>query len=77
MTGHEGVPRQLAYVEAIPKTNVKLFVPSDLGFGVDEVGMKIPAFKNKAAVEKAAKEGGIPMTLVYVGGMAESSLSAG
>ncbi|KAN0098993.1 NAD(P)-binding protein [Hyaloscypha variabilis] len=77
LVGHEGVRRQLAFVKAIPKTSVKLFVPSDLGFRVDEQGQQIPVFKNKDEVEKAAKDADIPTTLIWPGGMAESTLSMG
>jgi hypothetical protein len=52
-------------------------VPSDLGFRVDEQGLEIPVFKNKDEVEKAAKDTGIPTTLIWPGGMAESTLSMG
>jgi hypothetical protein len=52
-------------------------VPSDLGFRVDEQGQQIPVFKNKDEVEKAAKDADMPTTLIWPGGMAESTLSMG
>ena len=68
LVGHEGVSRQLAFAKAIPSTNVKLFVPSDLGIKVlDEQGSRVPVNKTKLEVEKAAKKAGIPTTLVQVG----------
>ncbi|KAI2623069.1 NmrA-like family protein [Hypoxylon sp. NC1633] len=77
LAGREGVPKQHAFVKAIPKTNVKLFVPSDLGFRPDEKGLRIPVPKTKDEVEKAAKAAGIPTTVVLVGCFAESGLATG
>ncbi|KAI8627475.1 NAD(P)-binding protein [Xylariaceae sp. FL1651] len=71
----EAVPLQHAFVKAIPSTNVRLFVPSDLGFRVDEHGMRIPVNKAKQDVEDAAKAAGIPTTVVLVGCFTESALA--
>ncbi|KAI1453280.1 NmrA-like family protein [Annulohypoxylon moriforme] len=76
LVGHEGVLRQHAFVKAIPSTNVKLFVPSDLGLQVtDEQGLRVPVNKTKHEVYEAAKKAGIPTTVVQVGCFAESAFS--
>ncbi|KAF3807844.1 Isoflavone reductase-like [Colletotrichum gloeosporioides] len=75
LVGHEGVQRQHGFVKAIPKTNVKLFSPSDLAARYDEQGMRIAVNKNKEEVEKAAKVAGIPTTVVLVGNFAEFALN--
>jgi len=54
---------------------VKLFVPSDLAFRVDEQGLRIPANKTKHEVEEAAKAAGVPTAVVLVGSFTESSLA--
>ncbi|KAI1391576.1 NmrA-like family protein [Hypoxylon trugodes] len=78
LVGHDGVQKQHAFVKAIPKTNVKLFVPSDLGLRVsDEYDLRVPVSKAKYEVEKAAKDAGIPTTVVLVGSLAESTFSIG
>ncbi|KAI0867846.1 NAD(P)-binding protein [Hypoxylon argillaceum] len=71
----EIIPKQHAFIKAIPKTNVKLFVPSDLAFRVDEQGLRIPANKTKREVEEAAKAAGVPTAVVLVGAFTESSLA--
>ena len=73
--GHEGVERQHAFVKAIPHTNVQLFSPSDLAARYDEQGLKIPVNKAKDRVERAAKEAGIPTTVVLTGNFAEFALN--
>ncbi|KAL1305504.1 hypothetical protein AAFC00_002376 [Neodothiora populina] len=75
LVGHEGVDRQQHLVTAISKTNVKLFVPSDLAARYDEQGLRVPVNKKKDDVEKAAKAAGIPVTIVLVGNFAEFSLN--
>ncbi|KAH0428238.1 hypothetical protein CcaCcLH18_09128 [Colletotrichum camelliae] len=75
LVGHEGVQRQHGFLKAIPKTNVKLFSPSDLAARYDEQGMRIAVNKNKDDVEKAAKAAGIPTTVVLVGNFAEFALN--
>ncbi|KAI1135649.1 NmrA-like family protein [Hypoxylon sp. FL0543] len=78
LVGHEGVNRQHAFVKAIPNTNVKLFVPSDLGLRFsDEQALRAPVNKAKYEVEEAAKKAGIPTTVVLIGCCAESTFSIG
>ena len=67
--------RQHAFIKAIPKTNVKLFVPSDLGYRKDEKSARLPAIKAKAEVEQASKDAGIPTTVVLPGNLAESTFA--
>ncbi|KAI0102723.1 NAD(P)-binding protein [Nemania sp. FL0031] len=71
----EVVPKQHSFVKAIPKTNVKLFVPSDLAFRVDAQGLRISANKTKHEVEEAAKAAGVPTAVVLVGAFTESALA--
>jgi hypothetical protein len=71
------VHTELALVKAIPSTDVKLFVPSDLGLGCDEQGARILVQKVKEGVRKAVESAGIPMTVVRPGGLFESSLAVG
>ncbi|WQF76489.1 Putative NmrA-like domain, NAD(P)-binding domain superfamily [Colletotrichum destructivum] len=75
LVGHEGVRRQHGFVKAIPKTNVKLFSPSDLAARYDEQGLRIGVNKEKDEVEKAARAAGIPTTVVLVGNFAEFALN--
>ncbi|KAJ5144597.1 NmrA-like family protein [Penicillium atrosanguineum] len=77
LVGQEGVPRQHGLVKAIPETNVKLFVPSDLAFRCDAQGLRVPINQLKFEVEEAAKKAGIAMTIVLPGFFAESFLSTG
>lgn len=69
------MPSQHAFVKAIPHTNVKLFVPSDLAFRCDEQGLRVPVNRAKDEVEKAAKLAGIPTTVVLVGNFVEPTLA--
>ncbi|KAI0453845.1 NAD(P)-binding protein [Xylaria acuta] len=71
----EVVPKQHNFIKAIPFTNVKLFVPSDLSFRVDEQGLQIPANKAKQEVEDAAKAAGVPTAVLLVGVFTESALA--
>ncbi|KAI0971274.1 NAD(P)-binding protein [Xylaria arbuscula] len=73
--GREAVSAQHGFVKAIPSTNVKLFVPSDLAFRVDAQGLTIPVNKAKQEVENAAKAAGIPTAVVLVGAFTESAIS--
>jgi uncharacterized protein YbjT (DUF2867 family) len=75
LVGHEGVVKQYNFIRAIPKTKVKLFVPSDLGSRVDEERATIPVLRAKAEVEKASKDAGIPTTVVLPGNFVESTFS--
>ncbi|RHZ49036.1 uncharacterized protein CDV56_101560 [Aspergillus thermomutatus] len=72
LVGHEGVTRQLGLVNAIPKTKVRLFVPSDLAARYDEQGLRIPVNHAKDEVERAARAAGIPVTVVLTGNFAEA-----
>ncbi|OJI96488.1 hypothetical protein ASPVEDRAFT_78256 [Aspergillus versicolor CBS 583.65] len=75
LVGHEGVTRQLGLVNAIPKTNVRLFVPSDLAARYDKQGLRIPVNQAKDEVEIAARAAGIPVTVVLTGNFAEFALA--
>ncbi|RAH66348.1 NAD(P)-binding protein [Aspergillus aculeatinus CBS 121060] len=75
LVGHEGVPRQHHLINAIPKTAVQLFVPSELAARYDAQGLRIPVNQAKKAVELAAQAAGIPMTIVLVGNFAEFALA--
>ncbi len=75
LVGHEGVLRQHAFIKAIPKTNVKLFVPSDLGYRKDEFSARVPTIKAKDDVEQASKDAGIPTTVILPGNFAESTFA--
>ncbi|KAH6660820.1 hypothetical protein BKA67DRAFT_549289 [Truncatella angustata] len=77
LLGQKGVPLQHALVKAIPNTNVKLFVPSDLSIRNDEQGMRVDVNKVKDDVEKAAQKAGIPTTVILPACFAESSLATG
>lgn len=73
--GHEGVQRQHAFVKEIPHTHVQLFSPSDLAARYDEQGLQIPVNKAKDEVERAAREAGIPITVILPGNFAEFALN--
>jgi uncharacterized protein YbjT (DUF2867 family) len=75
LVGHGGIPLEHHFVEAIPKTQVKLFVPSDLAARYDAQGNSIPVNRHKSEVEKAAREAGIPTTVVLPGNFAEFALT--
>ncbi|KAI0150617.1 NAD(P)-binding protein [Xylariaceae sp. FL1272] len=74
-TARDGIPKQKAFIQAIPSTDVKLFVPSDLGFKFDDQGLQIVANRTKKEVEDAAKAAGVPITVVWVGCFTESTLA--
>ncbi|KAJ6781422.1 hypothetical protein PWT90_02260 [Aphanocladium album] len=74
LVGHEGIARQFGLVRAIPKTAVKLFVPSDMSHEIDEQGLKFPVLKLKRKVEEATTTTGISMTLVRPGYLVEPSI---
>lgn len=74
LVGHDGVTLQHHFVEAIPKTQVQLFVPSDLAARYDDQGNQIPVNRNKVEVEKAARQAAIPTTVVLPGNFAEFAL---
>ena len=76
LVGDEGVSREHGFVKAIPRTNVKLFVPSDLGLRYGEQALKIPIIKKKVEVQEAVRQAGIPMTVVLISNFAEFTLSS-
>lgn len=76
LVGDEGVSREFGFVQAIPRTNVKLFVPSDLGLRYGEDGMAIPLLKKKKQVQEAAQQAGIPLTVVLIANFAEFTLGS-
>ncbi|KAI9151228.1 hypothetical protein HJFPF1_08427 [Paramyrothecium foliicola] len=61
---------------AIPRTKVRLFVPSDLGLRYGEEGMKIPLLKMKQDVQDGARQAGIPVTVVLIANFAEFTLGS-
>ncbi|CAG8105592.1 unnamed protein product [Penicillium salamii] len=75
LVGHGGVLLQHHFVEAIPKTQVKLFVPSNLAARYDEQGNTIPVNRQKSEVETAARQAGIPTTVILPGNFAEFALN--
>ncbi|KAI1370131.1 hypothetical protein F4677DRAFT_439185 [Hypoxylon crocopeplum] len=75
LVGQTGVTKQHAFVKAIPSTSVKMFSPSDLAARYDEQGLLILVNKAKMEVEMAAKEAGIPTTIVLPGNFAEFALN--
>ncbi|KAI3058766.1 hypothetical protein CBS147353_10659 [Aspergillus niger] len=75
LVGHGGVTLQHALVKAIPRTKVKLFVPSDLAARYDEQGLRVPVNRAKLEVENAARAAGIPVTVVLPGNFAEFALN--
>ncbi|KAJ9149312.1 NmrA-like family protein (Rossmann-fold NAD(P)(+)-binding protein) [Pleurostoma richardsiae] len=75
LVGQTGVTKQHAFVKAIPRTDIKLFSPSDLAARYDEQGLLIPVNKAKMDVEMAAKEAGIPTTIILPGNFAEFALN--
>ncbi|KAK8039429.1 NAD(P)-binding protein [Apiospora rasikravindrae] len=78
LVGQTGVPLQHAFVKAIPQAKgVKLFVPSDLAWRHTPQGLRVRVNKVKDEVERAARDAGIPTTVVLPGGFAESFLAAG
>ncbi|KAJ6018225.1 hypothetical protein N7451_001604 [Penicillium sp. IBT 35674x] len=77
LVGQAGIEIQHAFVRALPYTDVKLFVPSDLAFRHDEQGLRAKVNRLKIEVEMAAKAAGIPMTIILPGLFAESALSTG
>jgi uncharacterized protein YbjT (DUF2867 family) len=61
------VKKQHAFIKAIPETDVKLFSPSHLTVRHEEQGLSISINHAKYAVERAAKEAGIPTTVIIPG----------
>ncbi|KAJ5015975.1 hypothetical protein K4K57_012373 [Colletotrichum sp. SAR 10_99] len=75
LVGDEGVSREYGFIKAIPRTNVKLFVPSDMGLRYGEEGRLVPFIKAKEDLQQAVLDAGIPMTVVLIGNFAEFTLS--
>ncbi|KAF7525632.1 hypothetical protein G7054_g11008 [Neopestalotiopsis clavispora] len=75
--GRDDIMRQQAFIEALPHTKVRLFVPSNLGYRCDESGRRIPMRKMKQDIEDAAVARGIPIAIVVPGSFAESTFSVG
>ncbi|EGU86963.1 hypothetical protein FOXB_02519 [Fusarium oxysporum f. sp. conglutinans Fo5176] len=59
-----------------PRTQVQLFVPSDLGLRYGEEGMLIPLLKKKEDVQEAARQAGIPLTVILIANFAEYTLGS-
>ncbi|KAM3440062.1 hypothetical protein MY4824_002317 [Beauveria thailandica] len=76
LVGDEGIDRELGLVRAIPRTGVKLFVPSDFGLQYDQEAMAIPVLHKKANVREAAKLANIPFTVVLIANFAEFTLGS-
>ena len=75
--GQAGIEKQAAFIKAIPNTNVKLFSPSDLGYKIEGHRAQMPALAAKATIEQAARDAGIPTTVIRPGNFAESTLAVG
>ncbi|KAI8163214.1 hypothetical protein KHU50_007664 [Colletotrichum sp. SAR 10_65] len=75
LVGDEGVSREYGFIKAIPRTNVKLFVPSDMGLRYGEEGRLVPFIKAKEDLQQAVLDAGISMTVVLIGNFAEFTLS--
>lgn len=77
LVGREDIRLQHAFIQAIPHTDVQLFVPSDLAFRCDEQGLRISVNKEKDDVERAAREAGVATCVILPGVFAESGLNTG
>jgi hypothetical protein len=77
LVGREDIPLQHAFIQAIPHTDVQLFVPSDLAFRCDEQGLRIDVNKEKDDVERAAREAGVATCVTLPCVFAESGLNTG
>lgn len=76
LVGEEGVDREHGFIEAIPISNVKPLVPSDLGLRYGEEGLKVPILKNKEEPQDTIRQAGILMTVVLISNFAEFTLSS-
>ncbi|EJP70163.1 nmrA-like family protein [Beauveria bassiana ARSEF 2860] len=76
LVGDEGIDRELGLVRAIPRTGVKLFVPSDLGLQYDQEALAIPILQKKANVLEAARQANIPFTVILIANFAEFTLGS-
>ena len=75
LVGQPAIASQFAMLKAIPHTQVKLFVPSELGSNLTPVQSKIGPLNSKDAVSRAAKKAGIPTTLIWPGSLVESTFA--
>lgn len=75
LVGDEGNSREYGFVKAIPRTGVKLFVPSELSLRYGEEGRLVPVIKAKEDLQQAVRDAGIPMTVVLIANFAEYTLS--
>ncbi|RBQ74991.1 hypothetical protein VDGD_02029 [Verticillium dahliae] len=76
LVGDKGVSNEFGFVKAIPRTKVKLFVPSDLGLRYGAEGMKIPLLRMKEDVQERARQAGIPLTVILIADFAEFTLGS-
>ncbi|KAM3501050.1 hypothetical protein MY10362_005869 [Beauveria mimosiformis] len=76
LVGDEGIDRELGFVRAIPRTGVKLFVPSDLGLQYDQEALAIPVLQKKTNVREAARHANIPFTVILIANFAEFTLGS-
>ncbi|KAK9342747.1 hypothetical protein V1522DRAFT_454571 [Lipomyces starkeyi] len=74
LVGHSAIECQLFLLNALVKTNVRLFVPSDLAVKYKGQGLGIELIKAKMAVEHAAARLGVMTTVVLTGNLAEFAL---
>ncbi|OJJ70245.1 hypothetical protein ASPBRDRAFT_76782 [Aspergillus brasiliensis CBS 101740] len=74
LVGHAGIRSQHHLVEAIPKTEVQLFVPSDLAVRYAGQGLGIDLIRAKLEVEEHAKRLAVKTTTVLTGNLAEFAL---
>lgn len=51
-------------------------MPSDLGLRYGEQGMLIPLLKKKEDVQEAARQAGIPLTVILIANFAEYTLGS-
>ncbi|PMB69297.1 Isoflavone reductase [Beauveria bassiana] len=76
LVGDEGIDRELGLVRAIPRTGVKLFVPSDLGLQYDQEALAIPVLQKKANVLETVRQANIPFTVILIANFAEFTLGS-
>ncbi|KAE8331079.1 hypothetical protein BDV39DRAFT_169828 [Aspergillus sergii] len=74
LVGHDGIRSQHHLIEAIPKTEVQLFVPSDLAVRYAGQGLGIDLIRAKLEVEEHAKRLAVKTTTVLTGNLAEFAL---
>ncbi|KAI1850498.1 hypothetical protein JX265_013390 [Neoarthrinium moseri] len=77
LVGHEGIQPQYNLIDAITHTNVKLFIPSDLAYRSEEPDLRVRVREAKDKIEQAARDAGIPTTVILPGNLVESSVTVG